>query len=92
MFKGTYTDRFYRAIRDALHAEVESWKADLQQNDRAEEIAKRWKQVEALEPISRNLVPTELSTVNSDAGILLSSSRHFIPLQAVLGTTGEANE
>jgi radical SAM superfamily enzyme YgiQ (UPF0313 family) len=92
MFKGTYTDRFYRAIRDALHTEVESWKADLQQNDRAEEIVKRWKQVEALEPISRNLAPTELSTVPSDAGILLSSSRHFIPLQALLGTTGEANE
>ena len=26
MFKGAYTDTFYRAVRDALHAEVDSWK------------------------------------------------------------------
>jgi radical SAM superfamily enzyme YgiQ (UPF0313 family) len=92
MFKGTYTDRFYRAIRDALHSEVESWKPGVPPNDRAEEIARLWKQVDALEPVTRNLVPTELSTVASDAGILLSSSRNFIPLQAVLGDAGEANE
>ena len=92
MFKGTYTDRFYRAIRDALHAEVESWNADVPKGDRAEELAKLWKHVDALEPITRNPVPTELSTATSDEGAFLSSSRHFIPLQAVLGGTGEANE
>lgn len=26
MFKGAYTDDFYRALRDALHAEVDSWR------------------------------------------------------------------
>jgi radical SAM superfamily enzyme YgiQ (UPF0313 family) len=92
MFKGAYTDRFYRAIRDALHAEVENWNADVPQSDRAEELAQLWKHVDALEPITRNLVPTELSTVTSDEGVFLSSRRHFIPLQTVLGGTGEANE
>jgi anaerobic magnesium-protoporphyrin IX monomethyl ester cyclase len=92
MFKGTYTDRFYRAIRDALHTEVESWKTDVPRKDQAEEIAKLWKQVDALEPITRNLFPTELSTVPAGAEIFLSSSRHFVPVQAVLGATGDANE
>jgi radical SAM superfamily enzyme YgiQ (UPF0313 family) len=27
MFKGAYTNEFYRALREALHAEVESWNA-----------------------------------------------------------------
>jgi anaerobic magnesium-protoporphyrin IX monomethyl ester cyclase len=92
MFKGTYTDRFYRAIRDALHTEVESWKTDVPRKDQAEEIAKLWKQVDALEPITRNLFPTELSTIPAGAEICLSSSRHFVPVQAVLGATGDANE
>jgi anaerobic magnesium-protoporphyrin IX monomethyl ester cyclase len=92
MFKGTYTDRFYRAIRDALHTEVKSWRADLSQQDQEEELAKLWKQVDALEPITRNLAPTALSPVASDAEILFSSSRYFVPLQAVLRRTGEANE
>jgi anaerobic magnesium-protoporphyrin IX monomethyl ester cyclase len=92
MFKGTYTDLFYRAIRDALHTEVESWKVDVPQSDRAEELAQLWKQVEVLEPITRNSVPTELSTVRNDPGNVLSSSRHFVPLQAVFGGTTEANE
>ncbi len=92
MFKGTYTDQFYRAIRDALHTEVESWKVDVPQSDRAEELAKLWKHVEILEPITRNLVPTELSTVRNDAGNVFSSSRQFVPLQAVLAGTREADE
>jgi radical SAM superfamily enzyme YgiQ (UPF0313 family) len=90
MFKGMYTDQFYRAIRDALHMEVESWKVDLPQPDRTEELAKLWKHVDALEPITRNLVPTELSTVRNSAGNVFSSSQHFVPLQAVVGATREA--
>ncbi len=92
MFKGTYTDRFYRAIRDALHTEVESWKPSVPQSDRAEELAKLWKQVDALEPITRNLVPTELPTVTNDVRNVFSSSGHFVSLQDVLGGTREANE
>jgi radical SAM superfamily enzyme YgiQ (UPF0313 family) len=97
MFKGTYTDRFYRAIRDALHTEMESWKVDVPHSDRAEELAKLWKHVDSLEPISRNLAPTELSSVTSDAEIFFSSNQfssnqHFIPLHAVLGGNREVNE
>jgi radical SAM superfamily enzyme YgiQ (UPF0313 family) len=34
MFKGAYSDEFYRALREALHAEVESWSASGPRADR----------------------------------------------------------
>jgi anaerobic magnesium-protoporphyrin IX monomethyl ester cyclase len=92
MFKGTYTDRMYRAIREALHAEVDSWKTEAA-HKQGEELAELWKQVASLEPTSRNSDPTELPKVRNEAELRLSSpSPHFIPLQAVLGRVGEANE
>lgn len=93
MFKGTYTDRFYRAVRDALHAEVESWRTSWQQKDRARECLELWKQVDSLEPASRNLDPTELpERSHHRADVMLSPGAHFIPLQSVIAATGEANE
>ena len=32
MFKGAYKSEFYRALHDALHAEVESWTSRLREN------------------------------------------------------------
>lgn len=55
MFKGAYSDRMYRAVRDALHAEVESWKP----GHTREAHADLWKEVAALEPVCRNLDATE---------------------------------
>ena len=65
MFKGTYTDRFYRAIRDALHAEVESWRLGSRQRRPSQKQS-----VELVEAggiagaTSRNLDPTELPREN----------------------------
>lgn len=93
MFKGTYTDKFYRAIRDALHAEVESWRPGGAQRDRAAESADLWKLVESLEPVSRNLDPTELPEATRGGGMgVFPPSAHFIPLQAVMARAGEAHE
>ncbi len=93
MFKGTYTDRLYRAIRDALHAEVESWKPGAMRRERAEESAELWRLVESLEPISRNLDPTELpETPRRTREPYFSQDRHFIPLRAVIARSGEAND
>lgn len=47
MFKAAYTTEFYRAVRDALHAEVESWKGA------ACDLASLWQRVEEMEPQSR---------------------------------------
>jgi radical SAM superfamily enzyme YgiQ (UPF0313 family) len=47
MFKAAYTTEFYRAVRDALHAEVESWKGV------ANDLASLWQRVEEMEPQNR---------------------------------------
>lgn len=53
-FKGTYTDSFYRSIRDALHAEVDGWR-EAKPSDYS---ANLWKRIASLEPHSRNLDAT----------------------------------
>jgi len=60
MFKGAYSDHFYHAVRDALHAEVESWHRPASKRGEPSEIPGLWRAVEALEPVSRNLDATEL--------------------------------
>lgn len=92
MFKGTYSDPFYRAIRDALHEEVESWKPGVQQTEHAHRSADLWKLVESLEPASRNPDPTELPEIACERERTFSPSAHFVPLQAVVTGRGEVNE
>ena len=50
MFRAAYKDEFYLAIRNALHAEVDSW----QKQGSALEWTSLWKKVWALEETSRN--------------------------------------
>ena len=68
MFHGAYTTEFYRAVRDALHAEVDSWHLP----DAATDVAQLWRRVEEMEPVSRS---QELLAVN---GHLRSTSIPFI--------------
>lgn len=49
MFKAAYTTEFYRVVRDALHAEVDSWH---QPSPSRNEVAALWRTVEELEPVS----------------------------------------
>jgi radical SAM superfamily enzyme YgiQ (UPF0313 family) len=70
MFKGTYSNDFYRALRDALHAEVDMWAAQGSggNGDRRPatnettaspgQVARLWKIVEQMEKSCRNLEPT----------------------------------
>jgi radical SAM superfamily enzyme YgiQ (UPF0313 family) len=51
MFKAAYTTEFYRAVRDALHAEVDSW---YHPSPSASEVAALWCKVEELEPAGRD--------------------------------------
>ena len=90
MFKGAYSDVFYRAVRDALHAEVDSWKSSAKPQD-SKELDRLWKRVNLLEPISRNADATSLSNAEprypySDS----PSSNRFVPLQGLLSPAGEA--
>jgi hypothetical protein len=92
MFKGTYTDKFYRAIRDALHAEVESWQGNGQEVERATESAELWRLVKSLEPTSRNVNPTELPDVPRKNATRFFSPDALIPVQAVIAPGGDAND
>jgi radical SAM superfamily enzyme YgiQ (UPF0313 family) len=72
MFKGAYTSEFYRALHDALHAEVNSWSTpadwkfaprDASLTDLLAEpqgLAERWMRVEQLEQTCRNSDATVL--------------------------------
>jgi anaerobic magnesium-protoporphyrin IX monomethyl ester cyclase len=71
MFRGGYTNRFYRALHDALHAQVDTWNsrgrlASGTETGRSSQEASAdelWKQVVQLEKTCRNSSPTVLANV-----------------------------
>jgi anaerobic magnesium-protoporphyrin IX monomethyl ester cyclase len=91
MFKGAYTDTFYRAVRDALHAEVDSWKPragsiEVPQVDREQ----LWKRVELLEPSSRNADATELPDLETASTCCTPESRSpLIPVRGLAASAGD---
>jgi len=81
MFSGAYTTEFYRAVRDALHAEVDSW-SQARSFATVEHVKGLWESVAAMEPMSRE----------SDAHQLTSSevafaSSAFVPLNQLARAT-----
>ena len=89
MFKGAYTDTFYRAVRDALHAEVDSWRVPV--NEERSGVADMWSQVKLLEPQSRNLDATELPERDCEAtGVDARSQSSIVPLRVLATSAGEA--
>ncbi len=54
MFHAAYKTDFYRAVRDALHAEVDSWRELDAPNMINAEIDALWRKVDELEPESRD--------------------------------------
>ena len=56
MFQGAYSGEFYRALHDALHAEVDSWNGGTQGN----ELREHWDRVVRLEQTSHTPNPTKL--------------------------------
>jgi anaerobic magnesium-protoporphyrin IX monomethyl ester cyclase len=89
MFKGAYNDIFYRAIRDALHAEVDLWKIGTH-GQQPVELQQLWKRIQMLEPISRNADATELTDAQ-DTGSFCES-RHRPQLIAVQGLVNSVRE
>jgi anaerobic magnesium-protoporphyrin IX monomethyl ester cyclase len=76
MFRAAYKDEFYMALRNALHAEVNSWKTD----DSSEGVnaGSLWQQVFDLEPKTRN---TEATTFTRDT--TADSKQKFVPLHTL---------
>jgi anaerobic magnesium-protoporphyrin IX monomethyl ester cyclase len=54
MFKAAYTTGFYRAVRDALHAEVDSWRESRLSDETKAHLDALWQAVNDLEPVSRD--------------------------------------
>jgi anaerobic magnesium-protoporphyrin IX monomethyl ester cyclase len=92
MFKGAYSDTFYRSVRDALHAEVDSWKPGAGADENvAGEVGKLWDRVKNLEPMSRNLDPTELPEMEAMPRRVGSEEQGtFVPLHGLAASAGEA--
>ena len=77
MFRATYKDEFYKALRNALHAEVDSWKND--GSSKTADTDLLWQQVFDLEPKMRNAEATTLArSVSDDTG-----TPQLVPLHAL---------
>jgi len=77
MFQGPYTDQFYRALHDYLHALVDSWNSADDKKEKGEtpnRSSELWNQVVALEQICRNSHPTILSKPRSSSLVRLQPS------------------
>ena len=71
MFKAAYKTDFYRAIRDALHAEVDSWRESENRHETSLKVEALWRRVDELEPVSHQEnafeFSDEMTTVGSSA-------------------------
>lgn len=70
MFRAAYTTDFYRVVRDALHAEVASWRESEVSSETEAHIDALWRRVDELESVSRDaeaLSPEGISDFASSA-------------------------
>jgi radical SAM superfamily enzyme YgiQ (UPF0313 family) len=79
MFRAAYTNGFYLALRDALHAEVNSWHSTIPTASDSSRIAELWRKVDELEPLTRNSDATDLYP--DDSPLVITSESQFVPLQ-----------
>ena len=62
MFQGTYKTEFYKALRDALHFEVDAINGKATNGDSRQRLAELWQKVKELERTCANPLPTVLWT------------------------------
>jgi anaerobic magnesium-protoporphyrin IX monomethyl ester cyclase len=81
MFRGAYTDEFYRALHDALHAQVDAWhrKDEVGPTHRDRKhgnsnVEEMWAQVTQLEKTCRNSDPTMLEEWSADSLVQLQAA------------------
>jgi radical SAM superfamily enzyme YgiQ (UPF0313 family) len=84
MFKAPYSDNFYRALRNALHAEVNSWSCNTSTQIAGAPPAELWKEVVELEASSRTPDATRGWIDESD-----SANGLFVPISELLPTGAE---
>jgi radical SAM superfamily enzyme YgiQ (UPF0313 family) len=85
MFRGAYTDEFYRTLHDALHTQVDAWRSShndgspIRQNQECADpgIDQMWAQVMQLEKTCRNSDPTMLEALSTDPLVQLQPAPGF---------------
>jgi radical SAM superfamily enzyme YgiQ (UPF0313 family) len=87
MFQAAYTSDFYRAIRDALHAEVDSWKKSSPDKKGRKLLDELWQKVFDLEPQSRNADTTTLMPTSFD--VTDKAHAQFVPLNRLSAASTE---
>lgn len=78
MFRAAYKTDFYRAVRDALHAEADSWREPEESPSSQARIKALWRTVAELEPISHEAD----ALASSEKATVLASSA-FVPIKAL---------
>ena len=82
MFQATYNDEFYKTLRNALHAEVNSWSGS--DSSATADATSLWHQVFELEPKTRNAEATTLGRSISDE----TGTNNLVPLHALAAAGG----
>jgi radical SAM superfamily enzyme YgiQ (UPF0313 family) len=83
MFNAAYKTDFYRALRDALHAEVDSWREPEESDTSRAEIEALWCRVTELEPVSR-----DADALASSERVATIASAAFVPIEALASVRG----
>jgi radical SAM superfamily enzyme YgiQ (UPF0313 family) len=81
MFTAAYTTGFYRAVRDALHAEVDAWGMHDLSPETEARIAALWNKVNEIEPVSRNR-----DVIASSGNNARVDSSAFVPIAQLVPT------
>jgi hypothetical protein len=83
MFKAAYNTDFYRAVRDALHAEVDAWWEPAESDTTHAQIKALWCRVAELEPVSRHA-----DALPSSERLAALASTSFVPVEALASVRG----
>jgi radical SAM superfamily enzyme YgiQ (UPF0313 family) len=89
MFQGAYTNEFYRALHDALHAQVDSWNSSSTKAVPKEQHGRRepdalWTRVMDLEKTCRNPRPTVLDSYPDSKLVQLQAHSHATTFEELL--------
>lgn len=89
MFQGAYKNEFYRALHDALHAQVDCWNSGAGKNAAKEqkphaEPDDLWQRVIELEKSCRNPRPTMLAEFPDTNLVQLQAQPHAASFEDIL--------
>jgi radical SAM superfamily enzyme YgiQ (UPF0313 family) len=83
MFNAAYSTDFYRAVREALHAEVDAWQNPDESNTTHAQTEALWRRVDELEPVSR-----DADALTSSERTAALASTAFVPVEALASVRG----